>query len=109
MISIYDWFVYPVSVKDRYRFIKDCSDFDIPTMVMYLPDNNYPITELGMKRINRMIQKAEKLHINVDMENVRNLQNVTHALDSIASGKLGFCYDSCHHANYNYDKNLLKK
>lgn len=176
MISIYDWFGYPVPIKDRYRFIKeagfdgillwwsdgfgrgsdyrdgvryarnaglfienihtpvqeqnnlslnnsetesllecylqcikDCSDFDIPTMVVHLPDNNYPITESGMEQVKRIAEKAEKLNINVAMENVRNFQNVTHVLDSIASEKIGFCYDSCHHANYDYEKNLLEK
>lgn len=89
--------------------IKDCADLDIPTMVVHLPDDRYQINDLGIDRIKRIVKKAEELEINIAMENLRNFQNVISVLDTIDSNKLGFCYDSCHHANYNSDIDLLNK
>lgn len=89
--------------------IIDCAEFDIPTMVVHLPDDKYPINELGFDRIKRIAQKAEEFNINVALENLRNIQNVISILDSVSSNKIGFCYDSCHHANYNSERDLLNK
>lgn len=89
--------------------VNDCAEFDIPTMVVHLPDDKYPINELGMDRIKRIAQHAEDLNIKVALENLRNINNVIYVLDNITSDKLGFCYDSCHHANYNPELDLLNK
>ena len=74
--------------------IKDCAEFEIPTMVVHLPDNKFPVNELGMDRIKRIAEKAEKYDINVAMENLNNVENVGRVLNSIKSPKIGFCYDS---------------
>lgn len=89
--------------------IRDCSRFGIPTMVVHLPDDKYPINRLGMDRIKTLAQTAEELDINIAMENLRNVQNVSYVLDSLDSPKIGFCYDSCHHANIKPDIDLLSK
>lgn len=89
--------------------IKDCSEYGIPTMVVHLPDDRYPINDLGMERIKRIVGMAEEYEIKVAMENLRNIRNVIHVLDSVASDKVGFCYDSCHHANYNSNMDLLER
>jgi L-ribulose-5-phosphate 3-epimerase len=86
--------------------IKDCAEFEIPTMVVHLPDNKFPVNELGMDRIKRIAEKAEKYDINVAMENLNNVENVGRVLNFIKSTKIGFCYDSCHHANYEHEVNL---
>lgn len=86
--------------------IKDCAEFEIPTMVVHLPDNKFPVNELGMDRIKRIAEKAEKYDINVAMENLNNVENVGRVLNAIKSPKIGFCYDSCHHANYEHKVNL---
>ena len=65
--------------------IKDCAELEIPTMVVHLPEDKYPINELGIDRINRIAKRAEELNINVAMENLRNIQNLTSILDSITS------------------------
>lgn len=176
MISIYDWFGYEVSIKERYKLIKeagfdsvllwwssgfgrgedyrdgvrfarnagleienihtpvqqqkelscdsldgealfdcyincikDCSEFDISTMVVHLPNDVYPMNELGMNRIKRIVERAEHYNIKVAMENLFNLSNVACVLDSIDSENVGFCYDSCHHANNESAGDLLAK
>lgn len=80
--------------------IKDCAEFEIPTMVVHLPDDRFPITELGMDRLKQMADTAERLGIQIAMENLNNLNNLSCVLNKIDSTKIGFCYDSCHHANH---------
>lgn len=89
--------------------IKDCAHYEIPTMVVHLPDNKYPVNVLGMERIRRMAAMAEELDVNIAMENLRNLQNVMIVLDTMDSPRVGFCYDCCHHANYSAEYDLLEK
>lgn len=89
--------------------VRDCAEFGIPTMVVHLPDDKYPINELGLERIKRIAAKAEEHEVNVALENVRNIQNVMCALDTIDSVRIGFCYDSCHHENYASGNDLLGK
>lgn len=64
------------SFEGYMQCIRDCADYEIPTMVVHLPDNKYPVNELGMERIKRMTAAAEDLSVNIAMENLRNLQNV---------------------------------
>ena len=176
MTSIYDWFGYNISIKDRYKYIKaagfdgvllwwssdfgrgedykegaqlarsaglivenihtpilqqdnlfldnldgensfecyvrcirDCADYEIPTMVVHLPDNKYSLNKVGTERIKRMVVQAEDSDVNIAMENLRNLQNVMAVLDTSFSPKLGFCYDCCHHTNYSAEYDLLEK
>lgn len=87
--------------------IKDCAEFEIPTMVTHLPDDEYSINKLGMDRIKRMVEEAERLGVNIAMENLRNINNLTSVLNTIDSKQVGFCYDCCHHINYACEKNLL--
>lgn len=89
--------------------IKDCSDFDIPTMVVHLQKDEYPINELGMNRIKQITEMAERYNIKIAMENLFNVNNVACVLDSIDSKQVGFCYDCCHHANNETAGDLLGK
>lgn len=98
------------SLLDCYlQCIKDCSDFDIPTMVVHLPSDQYPLNELGMNRIKKITEIAEDYRIKVAMENLFNVSNVAGVLDSIPSEQIGFCYDCCHHANNETAGDLLGK
>lgn len=176
MVGIYDWFGYDVSIRDRYKLIKeagfdnvmlwwsegfgrgtdyregaqyarnaglfienihtpvqeqnnfsldnldgesvfqcylqcikDCSEFDIPSMVIHLPNDKYPINKLGIERVERIANQAEEFNVNVAFENLGNIHNIAHILNSNNSKKIGFCYDSCHHANYAIEDDLLEK
>lgn len=176
MVGIYDWFGYDVSIKDRYKLIKetgfdnvmlwwseefgrgtdyregvqyarnaglfienvhtpfreqnnfsrdsldgesvfrcylqcikDCSEFDIPSMVIHLPNDKYPINKLGMERAERITNQAEEFKVNVAFENLENIHNVAHILNSSNSKRIGFCYDSCHQANFAIEDDLLGK
>lgn len=87
--------------------VADCAEFEIPTMVLHLPneDNNY--NPLGLDRIKRITEKAEKLGVNVALENIRNLSNLKYVLEQIDSHRIGFCYDCGHHYRFYPDYDLL--
>lgn len=89
--------------------VKDCSLYDIPTLVLHLPNDTYPINKLGMNRFHRLVAYAEDHHVNVAFENLDNIKNLSFILDTIHSKFTGFCYDSCHHINYAPEHDLLKK
>lgn len=173
MITIYDWFGYELSIKERYRLIKktgfdgvllwwseyldrndyrsgpqivreaglsienihtpfqvqdniwldnlngeasigcylqcvaDCAGFEIPTMVVHLPDDDKPYNALGLDRIKRIAEKAEQLGVNVALENLRNFTNLSYILEQVDSPRIGFCYDYCHHYRYYPSYDLL--
>ena len=82
------------------RCIADCVRFQIPTMVVHLPGDDCPCTLLGLDRLQRIAEKAEHAGVNVALENLQNIRNLSLALDTVDSPRVGFCYDCCHHVNY---------
>ncbi|EGW38755.1 sugar phosphate isomerase/epimerase family protein [Desulfosporosinus sp. OT] len=87
--------------------VEDCAEFEIPTMVVHLPNENYPCNALGLDRIKRIAEKAEQLGVNVALENLHNFKNLSYVLERVDSLRIGFCYDCCHHHNYNSGDDLL--
>ncbi len=87
--------------------VADCAEFEIPTMVVHLPNDDYPHNRLGLDRIKMITEKAEQLGVNVALENLRNFTNLTYVLEQVDSKRVGFCYDCCHHNNYCPDTDLL--
>ncbi|MDR1771680.1 MAG: sugar phosphate isomerase/epimerase [Hungatella sp.] len=87
--------------------VADCDEFEIPTMVVHLPSEDYPYNTLGLDRIKRIAEKAEQLDVNVAFENLRNLANLVYVLEQVGSLRIGFCYDCGHHYNYYPHDDLL--
>ncbi|HBL85342.1 MAG: xylose isomerase [Clostridiales bacterium GWF2_38_85] len=87
--------------------VKDCDEFEIPTMVVHLPDDDKPYTALGLNRIKKIAEKAEQLNVNVALENLHNLNNLSYVLEQVDSPRIGFCYDCCHHFRYYPSFDLL--
>lgn len=87
--------------------VADCAEFEIPTMVVHLPSEDNPYNQLGLDRIKRITEKAEQLGVQVALENLRNFANLAYVLEQVDSPRIGFCYDCCHHNNYNPDHDLL--
>lgn len=96
------------ALADRYlQCVADCAEFEIPAMVVHLPGDSYPHSAVGLDRIKRIAEKAERVGVNVAMENLRNFTNLSYVLDQVDSLRIGFCYDCCHHYNYFPEKDLL--
>lgn len=87
--------------------IADCAEFEIPAVVMHLPSENHPCTPLGLDRVKAIAEMAELLGVNVALENLWNYSNLAYVLEKIDSPRVGFCYDCCHHSNYDPDEELL--
>lgn len=87
--------------------VADCAEFEIPTMVVHLPNEEHPYNALGVDRIKRIAEKAEHLGVNVALENLCNFANLSYMLEQVDSARIGFCYDCCHHNNYNLGDDLL--
>ena len=90
------------------KCIEDCSNFEIPTIVIHLPNNDYKCNSLGLDRINEIIDKAEKKNINIAFENMRNLNNIDFIFKNVQSSRVGFCYDAGHHYRHYPDVDLLE-
>ena len=73
------------------RCIADCAEFEIPTFVLHLPDDDKPHTALGLDRIRIMAERAERLSVNIALE------NLSFVLQTVDSPRVGFCYDCGHH------------
>lgn len=97
------------SIETYLKCIDDCVSFEIPTMVIHLPNDKNPITSLDLHRIKKMTEKAEKYSINIAFENLNNINHLLYIFDQINSPNIGFCYDSGHHYSYCPDLDLLKK
>ncbi|WP_124067339.1 sugar phosphate isomerase/epimerase family protein [Clostridium sp. E02] len=93
------------SIDCYLQCVKDCAEYEIPTMVVHLPDDDKPYNTLGLNRIKKIAETAEQLGVNVALENLHNFTNLTYMLDQVDSRRVGFCYDCCHHYHYypNYD------
>lgn len=89
--------------------VKDCDKYAISTMVIHLPNDKYPISELGMERLKTIVAQAEEYNVIVAFENLGNIQNLELVMNTIQTINAGFCYDSCHHINYAPNCDLLEK
>ncbi|MDO3410932.1 sugar phosphate isomerase/epimerase family protein [Saccharibacillus sp. CPCC 101409] len=87
--------------------IEDCADLEIPTMVIHLPDEEHIHNPFSMERFKRIVDRAERRSVNVAVENLWNLTNLTHVLDTVDSPRIGFCYDVSHHNRYYPEQDLL--
>jgi sugar phosphate isomerase/epimerase len=85
------------TVECYLKCIADCAEFEIPTMVVHLPDDDKPHTALGLNRIRTMAELAERLSVNIALENLSNFENLSFVLHNVDSPRVGFCYDCGHH------------
>lgn len=98
------------SVYQTYQqCVEDCAAFHIPTMVIHLPSDPYPINQLGRNRLERIIHKAEDKAVQIAFENLDNIANLDMVLNLFPSKYVGYCYDSCHHQNYAPNLDLLHR
>ena len=93
---------------DYLQCVTDCFEFNIPTKVVHLPNDEHPINYLGLERLEIIVREAEKHGVQIAFENLRNIKNLSLVLNSFQSKNVGYCYDSCHHINYAPNDDLLK-
>ena len=83
--------------------IEDCANYGIPTLVMH-PENkvgNKGVElpndfTIGIDRLKEIVDVAERLNVNIAIENMSRYEFLDCIFDSIQSKRLGFCFDSGH-------------
>lgn len=88
--------------------VTDCYKYNITTMVIHLPNDEHPINNLGIKRLENIINVAEEKNIQVAFENLSNISNLALVLNTFKNKNVGYCYDSCHHINYAPNDDLIR-
>ena len=93
-------------MQDYMQCVEACHLHRIRTVVIHLPDDQYPINAIGNDRLDRIIDRAGALDVHIAFENLRNIRNLHSVLSRVKFYHVGFCYDSCHHLNYAPDADL---
>ena len=83
-------------------WLTDCNRFGIPTMVMHISRGNTVEAPngFGLKSIEVLTKDAERLGVNIALENTRSNHLLKYLLDRIQSHRLGVCYDTSHAVLY---------
>ena len=91
------------------RSIKDCSVYNIPTLVMHPINGIIPLpqSDIGIDRFKKIIESAEKFNVNIAIENQGNPEYIDLVFKNIQSDRLFFCFDSGHENFYSPHLDLL--
>lgn len=91
--------------------MEQCAAIGVRRIVYHVSaGNNYPpISELGIDRMKRLVESAERLGIDMCLENQRFFHFIDYIYYRIDSARLRFCYDSGHEACFSQTKLALPK
>jgi sugar phosphate isomerase/epimerase len=83
--------------------VEDCAVHEIPALVMHPENKNGAETvelpvdfTFGIERIKRIVDTADRLNVNVAVENMSRYEYLNCIFENIQSNRLGFCFDSGH-------------
>ena len=85
-------------IQEHIEAVKDCARYDIRRMVIHLTSEFSPpdISEIGLKRIELLIDCAIKHDVILAIENVRVDKHLKYVLDNYKDKHVAFCYDAGH-------------
>jgi sugar phosphate isomerase/epimerase len=88
-------------VEELIREVRFAHEYGINIVVMHVTggDAPPPMSENGIRNIGRVLNVCEQYNITLCLENLRRLDYLDYAFESLPSDKLMFCFDSGH-ANY---------
>ncbi len=83
------------------RLVKLCGALSVPIAVFHVSSTFTPppYRIIGIERIRRVVETAEKAGVDIAFENLRRLDYLQYVYDNIPSKRAKFCFDSGHH-NY---------
>lgn len=90
--------------------IRDCREYQIPTLVVHPVNGTGPLPEnpaVGLERFRKMADLAERLGVNLAVENQGNPAYVDLVFAGVESDRLCFCYDSGHENYFSPARDLL--
>ena len=91
--------------------IKICKDNNIPMVIMHLTSKSEaPIyNEIGLKRLQDIVDYAESLNVKVAFENTKIKGYLDYVIEKINNKNVGICFDSGHyHAHFDDDLDFNK-
>ena len=91
--------------------IKICKDNNIPMVIMHLTSKSEaPIyNEIGLKRLQDIVDYAESLNVKVAFENTKIKGYLDYVIENINNNNVGICFDSGHyHAHFDDDLDFNK-
>lgn len=98
--------------NDLVASIDDCHDFGVDKVIMHAiigADNCTP-TELGIKRLDKIIDHAVKRGVNIAFENTESEMYLEKIFENFGDvPNVGFCIDTGHEICYNYSNDLIGK
>lgn len=108
------WIPGPEGDELTDRFIdhmERCAAIGVPRIIYHVSSgNNYPpIKEVGIDRFSRLAEAAERLDIDMCLENQRFFHFIDYIYSHIDSKRLKFCYDSGHESCFSQTKIALPK
>lgn len=88
--------------------IDDCSNYEIPTMIVHLTEGNSPpeANDIGLDRIKAITERAERKGVNIALENLRRPDYLEYVYTYINSDRLRFCFDSGHQNCHLHSKDI---
>lgn len=89
---------------ERYKKdLKACKENNIPLVIMHLISKNFEpmYNEIGLHRIQEIVNYAKELGIKVAFENTKTWGYLEYVLTNLENDNIGVCYDAGHcHAFY---------
>lgn len=91
--------------------IISCSECGIDTVVFHISTSKITpmYNEVGIERLKRIIDIAEKYNVDVAFENLRMPHYIDYIFENIKSERVKLCYDSGHNNCYYPADNILRK
>ena len=89
----------------------ECGKYGIPRAVWHVSaGNGYPpISQIGMDRVARLVEVADKNNVDICLENQRFFHFIDYIYAKLDCPRLKFCYDSGHEACFSQTKLALPK
>ena len=78
--------------------VADCANHNVSTVVIHLTGfpPYPPVSELGLKRIEALVNFAEQKNVKLAFENLWTFDHLDVIFEQFSSPHVGFCYDSGH-------------
>lgn len=83
------------------RTVIGCGEDGVKNLIVHLTDDYGgrvipPVSDVGIARIRRLVETAEKCGVVVALENLTVKRYLTYVFERVVSPHLGFCYDAGH-------------
>ena len=98
-------------LEEYIKWLDDCSDFEIPIMVMHVSGKDQPDApnEFGLRFMETLVKRAERNKVKIALENSRPNGLIEFLPADLNSDYLGLCYDTSHaHIHGDSDFRILK-